>query len=202
MLVKSDASRKRRLIIGIRSILLVTAIAMIVIVQGCRDRAVPKPFGTNMKGIANALLAYAKDEDSLPPADKWCDTLIELDYMPPQQFVYSESDSVIGESDVAINKNIFEQELDRFAPDVVLLFETDFGKEPTGRKELIGNRVFYKTRPLGEPGLKVYKKRWNQAGDSKILTTKYHDQKGCWVAFFDTSVVFVKSADITNLKWK
>ncbi|MBW7988875.1 MAG: hypothetical protein FVQ84_02480 [Planctomycetes bacterium] len=42
---------------------------------------------------------------------------------------------------------------------------------------------------------------WNQSGGSEILTTDYHQGKGCNVLFADLQVEFVKTEDLGNLKW-
>jgi hypothetical protein len=43
---------------------------------------------------------------------------------------------------------------------------------------------------------------WNQFGGPEILTTENHERKGCYVAFVDTSVRFIKTKDLSQLKWK
>ena len=171
--------------------------------RGGRLRSGELPFGTNMKGIAKGLVAYANDHQGrLPPGDKWCDILIQSDYVPAQQFVCGESDSVVGESDVAMNENVAGRKVGKFRSDVVLLFETDFGKDRAGRNGLLKNRAYCQSLPCDNPDRKVYEHRWNQVGGPEILTTSYYDGKGCWVAFCDTRVAFVKSSELSRLKWR
>lgn len=43
---------------------------------------------------------------------------------------------------------------------------------------------------------------WNQVGGPEILTTENHEGKGCYVAFLDSHVEFIKAEDISKLKWK
>ena len=43
---------------------------------------------------------------------------------------------------------------------------------------------------------------WNQVGGQEILTTENHSGKGCYVAFCDLHVEFIKTEDISKLKWK
>jgi hypothetical protein len=162
------------------------------------------PFGTSMKGIANALKVYANDapQEKLPSGDKWCDILILGDYVTPKQFVHRSSDSIEGEPDVAMNVNAAGRSISELPPDMVLLFETDFGRERGGRKGFIKDRAWYQTFPYGDPNTRVYSKRWNQVGGPEILAARYHDGQGCWIAFVDTSVKFVKTADLPKLKWK
>ena len=42
---------------------------------------------------------------------------------------------------------------------------------------------------------------WNQSGGPEILTTDYHEGKGCNVLFADSHVKFVKTEDLDDLKW-
>ncbi|MCP4608740.1 MAG: hypothetical protein GY845_08495 [Planctomycetes bacterium] len=42
---------------------------------------------------------------------------------------------------------------------------------------------------------------WNQSGGPEILTTDYHEGKGCNVLFADSHVKFVKTEDLGDLKW-
>jgi hypothetical protein len=142
------------------------------------------------------------DQGILPPADKWCDLLVGGNYCTARHFVCRESDAIVGESNVAINNNVAGKEPARFDPNVVLLFETDFGKDQRGRQELLKNRAWYKTMPYGAPETKVYKNRWNQAGGPEILTTKHNKGKGCNVVFVNGRVRFVKTEDLGKLKWK
>lgn len=160
--------------------------------------------GTNLRGLANALMVYANDTEALrlPPADKWCDVLIQNEYTSPQGFVCRQSDAIVGESSYAINKNVAGKDIRALPGDVVFLFETDFGKDPNGRSELIKNRAWYKAMPYGNPQTKVYKNRWNQAGGPEILTTKHHEGNLCNVAFIDTHVKVLGVADLVKLKWK
>jgi prepilin-type processing-associated H-X9-DG protein len=43
---------------------------------------------------------------------------------------------------------------------------------------------------------------WNQVGDSEILTTANHKDKGCYVVFLDGHVAFMKTQNLHKLKWK
>lgn len=43
---------------------------------------------------------------------------------------------------------------------------------------------------------------WNQSGGPEILTTDNHKGKGCNVLFMDSSVKFVKTKDLKDLKWE
>jgi prepilin-type processing-associated H-X9-DG protein len=43
---------------------------------------------------------------------------------------------------------------------------------------------------------------WNQSGGPEILTTENHKGKGCNVLFNDGSVKFIRTKDLTKLKWE
>jgi prepilin-type processing-associated H-X9-DG protein len=180
-------------------------------VDGClvslgirQRRASGMPFGTNLSGLAKALLVYSDDHPQLrlPSGDKWCDVLIQNDFTTLKQFVHRRSDSIEGESDAAMNVNATGKRLSELPADMVLLFVTDLGKGRGRRGGLMKDRGFYKVAPCADPNIKVYKKRWNQVGGPEILTTRYNDGQGCNVAFVDTHVKFVKAGDLAKLKWK
>ncbi|HUS72429.1 MAG TPA: hypothetical protein VMY06_05120 [Sedimentisphaerales bacterium] len=161
-------------------------------------------FGTNLSGLAKAVRVYANDDPQgrIPPGDRWCDILIQNDFVTPKQFVHRRSDSIEGESDVAMNVNAAGKSLTELPADMVLFFETDFGKDWRGTRGLMKDRGFYKVAPCADPNTKVYTKRWNQVGGPEILTTSHNRGRGCNVAFVDTHVKFVKTADLAKLKWK
>jgi tetratricopeptide (TPR) repeat protein len=159
--------------------------------------------GTQVSGLGKTLYVYANDSNDgrLPPVDRWCDSLIIHDYTNSKKFICKVSDAVNGESSYAINKNLAGLKFDQIPDDVVLLFETEFGKDSNGRNEFLKNRKCYK-RSMGDSERKVYRDRWNQSGGPEILTTEHHEGEGCNVVFGDMSVRFVKTKDLPKLKWK
>ena len=197
-------------------LLTVLMVASIVLLGGALLRPILKirartasrvVFGTNMKVLWYCLRVYSNESDNflLPTVDKWCDLLIESDYCSPKQFLNKASDAILGESNVAINKYVAGKRLRDIPDDVVLLFETDFGKDPRGRQELLKNRGYYKTFQIGDPNSKVYKHRWNQAGGPDSMTTHHKFQQGgraYYVAFANGQVMMVRKADLPSLKWK
>ncbi len=174
--------------------------------RGCRGCGVV--CGTNVYGLARAMIVYARDTESgrLPLADQWCDLLIMRDYCNVKHFVCKESDAIEGESSYALNKNVAGKRLSELAADVVLLFETDLGKDKKGRKGFLKDRTWYQASygatPNARGETRVYRDRWNQVGGAEILSTKHHKWQGCNVAFVDTHVDFVKTADLGKLKWE
>jgi hypothetical protein len=169
----------------------------------------------NLSHLGKAMLIYANDYDArYPTADKWCDLLITYCEVRPKQLVCKGSGTRIGESSYAMNKNLVGRKVTEIPEDVVILFETSFGKNPAGRKELLGNREWYKElSSRGDrldlewvkkyrPSEKVYKQRWNQVGGPEILTTENHKGRGCNILFITGRVEFVEPERLGQLKWK
>jgi hypothetical protein len=131
--------------------------------------------GTNLKGLGNALNAYANDSGIMayPTPGKWCDLLIryyETDEIHPlarSLFVCRGAPAYDGQDacHYAINPNGRPNSPD----DTVLLFETKGG--------------------------------WNQFGGSEILTTENHKGKGCNILSNDGNVKFVKTEQLEELNW-
>jgi hypothetical protein len=94
--------------------------------------------GTNLSGLAKAILVFANDaNDKMPEADKWCDLLVGHDFTTPKQFVCKSSDAVLGESSYALNRNLVGRKLSEIPSDVVLLFETEPGWNVVGGPEIL-----------------------------------------------------------------
>lgn len=150
---------------------------------------------TNLQGLGNAMIVYANDYDGqLPPADQWCDLLISETDVYPGSLICPDSDAVEGESSYAININAAGKKLDELPADMVLLFETELGKEEGPRTEIIEARA-------NSP---VYPKRWNQAGGPEIMSTPHSmhtDETGCNIVFIDGHVEFVSGDALQNLLW-
>ncbi|MHC4462891.1 MAG: DUF4190 domain-containing protein [Planctomycetota bacterium] len=159
--------------------------------------------GTNLRGLGKAMLIYASDYDEqYPTAEKWCDLFIEYIEVSPKQLVCPSSDAREGESSFAFNKNLIGKKPAEVPPEVVLLFETNLGKNPLGRQALLAERDWTKFLEYPDSGKKVYKLRWNQFGGPEILTTENHEGKGCNVLFNDGRVEFIKPEQIGELKWE
>ena len=159
----------------------------------------------NLFGISKAIYIYANNDESgrIPTPDRWCDLLIQGNYASEKQFLCPSSDAVRGECSYAINKNMAGKKIIEEIPqDVVLLFETNFGKNPLGRQGLLEDRQCYAFTRYDRPETRVYKLRWNQVGGPEILTTENHKGQGCNILFGDGNVKFVRTKQLGELKWK
>jgi len=206
-----NMQREKTRIIKLAAILVIVAMTALVVLivwraQATRELGGPPPGGwclVNLSGLVKAMIVYASDnDDEFPSPDKWCDLLIGEGFAYYKQFVCPASDAVVGESSYALNKNVTGKKISSLPADMVVLFETNFGKEPGGRKGLLKERQCFESVPYRNPGTKVYKLRWNQVGGPEILTTGNHKGKGCNVAFVDMHVEFVKTSALGELKWK
>ena len=165
----------------------------------------------NVSGLGKALYLYRSDYDGkYPTAEKWCDLLVMNYEEKLESLVCSGSDAKIGESSYALNKNIAGKKSSEIPEDTVILFETNYGKNPLGRDGTLGDREWYKSlNSLSERddlkqlrrSEKVYKLRWNQVGGLELLTMENHKGEGCNVLFNDIHAEFVKSERIAELKW-
>jgi hypothetical protein len=43
---------------------------------------------------------------------------------------------------------------------------------------------------------------WNQVGGSELLTTEYHEGRGCHIMYANLTVGFVKEEDLEKLRWE
>jgi hypothetical protein len=86
-------------------------------------------------------------------------------------------------------------------PDMVLLFETNYGRSKTGRNFFVRDREFSMHNPHWPNRLndKVYKDRWNQAGGPELLAVENHNFEGCNVLFANMHVKFER--DLLKLRW-
>jgi prepilin-type processing-associated H-X9-DG protein len=167
--------------------------------------------GINLKGLGTAMRVYASDYDNqLPPADRWCDLLITKADVSPKSLVCPDSDTVEGESSYAMNINAVGKKLDELPADMVLLFETDTGKEDWLRNMPINSRIFYSFMEENDhqwivcnKNQMIYPDRWNQAGGPEIMRTEHKGgpQPGCNVVFADGHVAFISGDELQKLRW-
>ncbi|MHC4481921.1 MAG: DUF4190 domain-containing protein [Planctomycetota bacterium] len=90
--------------------------------------------GTNMSRLVKVMVVYANNDElgRFPTADKWCDLLLELDYVSEKQFVCPEAGE--GRCHYAMNPNAGTAAAN---PDMVLLFETKGGWNQFGGPEIL-----------------------------------------------------------------
>lgn len=165
----------------------------------------------NLHNLGTAIEYYALDhKDLIPPADQWCDLLITETAIDPKFLYCPDSDAIEGESSYAININAVGREIRGLPPDMVLLFETDIGKEEGLRTGLVSKRAYYpfmkKFNPERFVSYKdqmVYPKRWNQSGEIEMLSTTHtiDDQPGCNIVFVDGKTELVPASKISSLRW-
>ena len=215
--IKRVCERKGDLKGRVYTILAVVAVIVIlvslVLTSLPAQRRKPDSFvcGHNMIILGKAIYMYTSDYDGqYPNADNWCDLLVMNYEVKLEYLVCKGSDTKIGESSYALNKNIAGKNSSEIPEDTVILFETNFGKNPIGRDGTLGDREWYKSlnslserRDLKQHkhSEKVYKLRWNQFGGSELLTTDNHKGEGCNVLFNDLHVEFVKTERLGELKW-
>jgi prepilin-type processing-associated H-X9-DG protein len=161
---------------------------------------------TNFKGIGTAIIVYASDfDEKLPTAANWCDLLIEHVDVHPKSFICYSSDAEVFESSYALNKHIADMKLSDIPADVVLLFETDAGKEQAPRKDTLRSRGTLDKFPLiarefGDTKHKIYKDRFNQCGGPEIMKVDAH-QEGVNILFADGETHCIKLKDLPSLRW-
>ena len=103
----------------------------------------------NLSMLGKAMAVYAdNNEGKYPTANKWCDLLIQGDYMTARAFICPASRTKIGQSSYALNKNIVGMKRSDIPADTVLLFESNEGWNQVGGPEILttknhkGNRCY------------------------------------------------------------
>lgn len=204
--------RLRGIYLAIPAILIPIALTLFLIGLTHAKTAIQRSVCVSqLKEIGNAIKLYANDyEDQLPTSESWCDLLVIKYDIDPRTFGGQRElcDATWGESAYAFNNNVVGMKLSEIPSNVVVLFETDYGKNESGRDKRVKEREFYKTilerdgHEILRHNRKVYGQRWNQVGGKEILTTEYHVGKGCHVLFADGTVKFVKTKDLETLRWE
>jgi hypothetical protein len=209
---KPRTSKSRVRIITLSSVVLIICVLGLFLIQ-VKNIFQDEFCRRYVEGLWVALTVYANDhENQLPPTDRWCDVLISDADMSTVSFICPGSDAIEGESTYAININAIGKKLDQLPPDMVLLFETDFGIGNTPRSESIRNRKFYsffekedfqRSKEWLEINKekKVFPGRWNVVGGSEILTIRYHGNRGCNVALVNGCAKWIPSNKIHTLRW-
>jgi hypothetical protein len=186
------------------------AVSVVMTILMVVPGAVPYPLayqmlcGTNLKGLGNALLVYANDNNGeLPDAARWCDLLITKADVSPSSLVCKESDTVRGESSYAMNIAAAGKKLSELPKDMVLIFEV----RPDGNQERnfpVASREYAmeaNEKPVaGGRRAMVSESRWNQVWGPERIDTATHGS-GCNVLLADMTVEFVKTEMLPTLKW-
>jgi prepilin-type processing-associated H-X9-DG protein len=168
--------------------------------------------GERVAAVGKILSIYAEDHnDALPTASCWCDVVIGHEDVGVGQFICPGSDAIVGESSYAMNKYIADMNMSQLPKDIVVIFETDYGrttkrgwwqKFPFSRD----NKFYSVVESNGIPKVirsdKLDKLRWNQVGGPEMLTCEHHQGKGCYILFGDGHVWFTKKEEFTKLRWK
>ncbi|OHB56702.1 MAG: hypothetical protein A2Y07_03550 [Planctomycetes bacterium GWF2_50_10] len=157
---------------------------------------------SNLSGLGKAMQAYANDyNEQIPTANKWCDLLIKYADISPRQFLCAATDTHIDESSYAMNKAAAGKRLIELPNDLVLLFETDFGKTDEGRTARTSSREFFADiNDVHTANTEVYKDRWNQVGGPELLSIAHH-KEGCLILYADGHVSFEMTRDLDQLRW-
>ncbi|MEN6385386.1 MAG: DUF4190 domain-containing protein [Phycisphaerales bacterium] len=92
---------------------------------------------TNIESLGTAISYYVNDYNAYPPADRWCDELIEKEDVTAEQFICAEDENSQGLSSYAFNINLAGKNPAEVPADTVLLFETTPAKNPAGGPELL-----------------------------------------------------------------
>jgi len=210
---KTPKSTITKIVAGVIIVFLIPAILWPVLVN-LREYSRRSKCAEHLRQLRRCMLVYDGGDGELrPTAEKWCDLFVKYLEVRPEEFICKGSDAKIGESSYALNKNVAGLTNSQISPDVVSLFETDFGKTTAGRQEQLQNREWYKA--LGPEGRyrpkwakqyraseKVYNLRWNQVGGPEIITPEHHKGQGCNVLLHDGKVRFVRPEQLGELKWK
>lgn len=89
-----------------------------------------------LEGFGPTMILYANDNDGkYPTSDKWCDLLLQGDYVTKEQFKCPRDQK--GPCSYAINKNIVGMKLSDVPSDCVVLFESTPGWNQVGGPEIL-----------------------------------------------------------------
>jgi hypothetical protein len=120
-------------------IVAILAAIMMPALVNTREVAYKLTCGANLSGLSKAIFLYASDnEDKSPTSSQWCDLLIKYNKVQPEQFRCRGANE--GPCNYAMNKNLAEQSVLSFSPDIVMLFETTPGWNQTGGPEILSTR--------------------------------------------------------------
>jgi len=195
-------------------LLAVAIVTLVLVVARYRAsviyRGVMSP-SLSIKAVAKQIVVYAEREGRMPDPNRWCDLLVEnVSGDIACIFGCPQSDAIVGESSYAMNKNLAGMRIEDIPNDVVVLFESDLGKNTFKCPRRA--RASFKEREddKGYGDVKVWKYRWNQSGGPEIVTTarrKRNGHWGCYVVYLNcgrerVSARWVRREDVDTLKWQ
>ena len=167
---------------------------------------------SGLEGIGTAIKLYANEYDGhLPTPQNWCDLLVIQDNINRNRLSGHRemSDAMWGESVYALNKSVIGMNLSDIPGDVVLLFETTYGRTDSERDTPRKTRDYFSEIYEPHEGVAVhrgkdlvYKDRWNQVGGVEILTTEYYLGEECLVLFADGHAELIKKEELDTLRWE
>ena len=151
----------------------------------------------NLSIIGKAIVTYtSKHNDIYPPADSWCDVLIRDCNVSPKRFCCPTDGKVAGRSSYAFNINLSGKKTSQAPPDVVLLYETNLAVNPTGGPEILSTQKHHVLLFSTDTTSTV-----NPANEPKIHSAQAPDRIGCNVLFANSRVKFVKTKELSTLRW-
>lgn len=158
---------------------------------------------TNLRGLGMAFIIESNDEEFIIPAN-WCDDLICNGDIAESSLYCHDSDARDGESAYALNRNLIGKTLWDIPADIVLLFESNLGKD--SEKISFQERSFYSKLTEKEKGYfnsskNVHIDQWNQVGGPKDVVLTRHLRRGCNILYTGGHVEFVEAEEIPNLRW-
>lgn len=126
---------------------------------------------TNFKALGNAMIVYMNDyEGRFPTPDRWCDLMMET--VDVSEVSLKCPSDMEGNFSYAVNEKIGGIDLREAPADLVVLFESDLGRNGVGGREDV------------------------------IFRHQLHDQPGCNILFADGHVEFVTEDRIGELRWE
>ena len=167
---------------------------------------------SGLENIGTAIKLYANEYDGhLPTPQNWCDLLLTQDDIDENLLSghRKTSDAAWGESAYALNKSVVGMKLSEIPGDVVLLFETIYGRTDSERDTPWETRDYFWKIYNPNEGVGphraddlLYKDRWNQVGGVEILTTEYYLGEECLVLFADGHAELIKKEELDTLRWE
>jgi len=146
--------------------------------------------GTNLSGIGKAMLVYANEyNDRLPTPSQWCDLLISHEGVPPRAFQCRGPQRQLSRTLYPLEWRLCVRHRTASLREGPCSYAmNEHGASVSAEPDVV---LCYEAKP-----------GWNQVGGPELLTTDYHEGRGCNIMFCDTHVEFVPTKRLGQLKWK